>query len=94
MAKRELSSREKKFKELAKNILTEALYWDNTCQVWISFPKENEFHIHIIEDYCSHMHIRGTIDDGVEVRSTHSALCSGTTRDALDAMDEIIDNFE
>lgn len=65
--KKELTPAQKSFREKIFDELKPELQWANEyINIRVSFDG-NKFHLHIIEDYCAHLHVRGELydDDGI-----------------------------
>lgn len=77
MARKELSEQAQSLKQRILEDLLPDLQWTNdSVRIHFSFKEKGDdefFHIDVIEDYQSHMHIRGWFnDDLLEVTSIHS----------------------
>lgn len=93
--KKELTQQQEQLKEQVKNEVEEySDYYGNCLHVHFSFPSEEKFHIDIIEDYCSHMHIRGTFEnDCMEITSISSRITQSATQDFLRYFADLMSDF-
>ena len=95
MARKELSKQAKDFRERVLEELKPELQWTNDCiNIHFSFKKkgnEEYFHVDFIEDYCSHLHVRGWFnDDLIEITSVRSNV----THDMFnEVMNYLCENF-
>lgn len=81
MAKKELTKKQAAFKSEVKEQLE---YLNDELRVRFHFSGD-DVHVDVIEDECSHFHIRGEIaDDYFNVFSMSSNTTMDTTRDLVD----------
>ena len=75
-----------------ERINEEVSYIDYCLQVHFSFPDERHFHIDIIEDYESHMHIHGEFWEGeeFEVRSISNQITQSNSQSLLQMITDLI----
>lgn len=79
---RKLTKAQKKFKEAIEENIDD-IKWHSTdyLNFWFHFPTKDKFHLEVIEDGVSHLHIRGTFDgsdigsiDSINNKATLSTL--------------------
>ena len=84
MANKTITTTQAEFRRAILEELKPELVWYNDCiNVRIDFKDEDHFHIHIIEDYQCHLHIRGTFD-GDSIQSIDSVVNHSVSRDIFD----------
>ena len=93
MKRKKLTKKQEKFRCACLEDLKTELQWSNDCiNMRIDFPDKNRFHLHVIEDYCSHLHVRGELENG-EVFSINK-VSSCVTKDLFFQVLEFLKNYE
>ena len=86
---RELTKAQKRFKEDIKENIDEIKWQTTDClNFWFHFPAKDKFHLEVIEDGVSHLHIRGTFD-GLDIASIDS-ISNRTTLSTFQAVMDVI----
>ena len=86
---RELTKAQKRFKEAVEENIDD-IKWQTTdyLNFWFHFPEKDKFHLEVIEDAVSHLHIRGTFD-GFDIASIDS-ISNRTTLSTFQAVMDVI----
>ena len=93
MARKELTETQAKFRKAILKELKPNLQWYNDCvNVQIDFEDDEHFHLHIIEDYECHLHIRGEIDD--DSLNIMNVTNHSVSQDIFDETMDFVKNYE
>ena len=84
---------QKKFRAAVKEFVQDLHDWFSDYITYrVSFPDKDHFHLDVIEDYCSHVHVHGTYEeDGTLYISKFS---SAATVDLTHEVTDFIQNLE
>ena len=89
----ELKGYQKKFREAILEELKSTLqFYTDYINIRIQFFKDRQFHIHIIEDGCAHLHLRGELNTDSSI-TINRVTVNGASQDALFETFDFVRNY-
>lgn len=83
---------QKKFRAAVKEFIQEQKDWySDYINYRVSFKDDEQFHLDVIEDYCSHIHVHGTYEGDGRFYISH--FSSAATIDLTQAVTDFIQNL-
>ena len=91
--KKELTFNQQQFKKKVLEELKPILEWYNDYLNFRFEFEDDNFHLHIIEDYCCHLHVRGILDDDGSIYQISSTTNHSVSKDIYDEVMRFIEDM-